>query len=223
MHTCAAARVEATKALLAAAEEAPPAVLQPLPAGEEDALAVLDFLSPPPALRVAARLSFAAQLALLPRPLTEADAAALAEAGAARTHPVDWAAHHRAHSRPYSPGPNNGAGFATSPAAAAAAFAAAAGAAALTGGATEPGDVSLLGAFEAPSAADFGPRTVDGFATPADGVYHPPGHPATLRLGWACALGRPRGCDPFAPFPRQRQSMLEFYTPRLAPEHAAMQ
>ena len=82
--------VNSLESQLAAALKAPANLVQPLPSERNTALAVLFFLYMPPTLRTLSELSFEAQAALLPRPLSEKDLATLR----VDSPPLDWEAHH---------------------------------------------------------------------------------------------------------------------------------
>lgn len=84
--------VASTEAALKAAEAAPEPVIQPLPADDASAYAVLCFMYMPPPLRSLANLSFVAQLAFAPCPLAQADSATLHLGGGC----FDWVRHHAA-------------------------------------------------------------------------------------------------------------------------------
>jgi hypothetical protein len=109
----------------------------------------------PPPLRSLAELSFRAQGALLPRPLSEEDK----ERQRAVALKLDWLEHHSAHQActPYhTPFPPVRPGVG--------------------------GSLTLKSPFGVPNLDVIGSRHVDALTTPADGVWHPDG---PLRLWWA--------------------------------------
>lgn len=140
-------------------------MVQPLPAKEDDALAVLFFLYTPPALRALAHLSFGArealkilyttdalvpeaQEALLPRPLDDADAKALE----AQVPPMCWLAHHASH--------QNGTYLTPSPS--------------VPSG--SQGTVELAAGKDALTSPNVvGSSQVEALKSPDQGVWHPPG------------------------------------------------
>jgi hypothetical protein len=139
--------VSSLKTQLKRALEAPEPVVQPLPSDADKALAALFFLYLPPALRTLSRLSFEAQAALLPRPLSKTDSEAL-RCSALR---LEWSAHHAAYQEYVF--------YKLSPAVRAGA----------------KGAVELGSSVDVPAKKEIGAATVDGMYSASDGVWHPNG------------------------------------------------
>ncbi|KAG2494611.1 hypothetical protein HYH03_007376 [Edaphochlamys debaryana] len=128
------------------AEQAPPAVLQPLPAAPGAARVWVFFLHMPPLFRSLSRASFLAQQMLLPRPLSPD----LSKAVAVDNPTTSLASHYNSHrgDKQYLQVPTQ------------------------TVSGTD-GAVQLWSPFSAPDAKDVGPQHVDRFSGPSDGVWHP--------------------------------------------------
>lgn len=153
-HLAKQREVTSTREELTHAEKAPAPVVQPLPSDEPRALAVLAFLYMPQHLRALAHMSFLAQQALLPRPLTKDDLQAIK---VEVKYDLDWAAHHASYHEcvHYKPSPRVCAG--------------------------SQGNVQLKSRFKVPDVKEIGPSHVDHFSSPNDGVWHPDG---ALELDW---------------------------------------
>ncbi|KAG2492053.1 hypothetical protein HYH03_009551 [Edaphochlamys debaryana] len=139
-----------------AAEKAPSAVLQPLPAAPGAARVWVFFLHMPPLFRSLSRASFLAQQMLLPRPLSSD----LSKAVAVENLKTSLASHYNSYRavQQYLQVPTQ------------------------TVSGTD-GAVQLWSPFSAPEAKDVGPKHVDRFCGPSDGVWHPDS--LLPCMGWA--------------------------------------
>ncbi|KAG2496793.1 hypothetical protein HYH03_005201 [Edaphochlamys debaryana] len=137
---------KAVSAELAAAKEAPPPVIQPLPKDRQAGLAWLFWLHTPPLLRALSRASLLAQQMLLPRPLSEELKSQLA----VKELPTSLVSHYN--------GCRNDGRYLRHPSQTAAGTA---------------GAVRLWASAKAPDAKDIGPKVIDAFMSRADGVWHP--------------------------------------------------
>ncbi|KAG2492072.1 hypothetical protein HYH03_009568 [Edaphochlamys debaryana] len=165
------------------AEKAPPAVIQPLPQASSAALVWVFFLHMPPLFRSLSRASFLAQQMLLPRPLICPDLRELRAAVAVDKPKTSLASHYNSYRavQQYLRHPTQ-----------------------TVSGAD--GSVQLWSTSSAPDTHAVGPKHVDRFTDPSDGVWHPDG--LLPCMGWpgsgAAAdqqLGLSGYFNPFAPVP----------------------
>ncbi|GLC47557.1 hypothetical protein PLESTB_000000900 [Pleodorina starrii] len=192
-------RQRSIEAKIMQSEAAPPPVIQPLPASRKLALRWLFFLHMPPLLRHLSRVSFLAQQMLLPRPC------GTAVINAIRVRHLTSIVQHYNNQR------QDRAYISTlrQPL-----------------GGTD-GRVMLWSDAAVPSASNIGPKHVDYFRTPSDGVWYPDS--LDLRMAWggsgaAADQGQGFPAPFFNAFAALEPSLVELYfTERLPPGCESLQ